>query len=44
VLDALISDFYEASMEQVSSFGAAHIEWLHELIGSLVIAKEVSLT
>jgi hypothetical protein len=44
LVDALISDFYEASMEQVSSFGAAHIEWLHELIGSLVIAKEVSLT
>jgi hypothetical protein len=44
VVDAFISDFYEASMEQVPSFGAAHIEWLHEWIGSLVIAKEVSLS
>lgn len=44
IVDAFISDFCEEGMDRVSSFGASHIEWLHNWIGSLVVAKEVSST
>jgi hypothetical protein len=43
VVDACISDIYEIMMEKQSlSYGDAYIELLHEWIGSLVVAKEVS--
>jgi hypothetical protein len=43
VVDAFVSDTFEASMGGLSLSGEAYIEWLHEWIGSLAIAKEVSL-
>jgi hypothetical protein len=43
VVDACISDIYEIMTEKQSlSYGDAYIELLHEWIGSLVVAKEVS--
>jgi hypothetical protein len=43
VVDACISDIYEIMMEKQSlSYSDAYIELLHEWIGSLVVAKEVS--
>ena len=44
LVDLLISDFYEATLDHsfsTSSVGQAHLEWLHQWIGSLVIVKEV---
>ena len=41
VVDACVADMYEAASEKGSSFGESHIGWLHEWIGSLVVAKEV---
>jgi hypothetical protein len=43
VVDAFVSDIFEASIGGLSLSGEAYIEWLHEWIGSLAIAKEVSL-
>ena len=41
MVDACISDFYEASLEQLSSGGEIHVEFLHQWIGSIVVAEEV---
>ena len=41
MVDACISDFYEATLGQLSSGGEIHVEFLHQWIGSIVVAKEV---
>eukprot|EP00980_Cylindrotheca_fusiformis_P001322 scaffold333_cov133-Cylindrotheca_fusiformis.AAC.48 len=41
VVDRLISDFYEASLQHLTSFGEFQEAFLHQWIGSIVVAKEV---
>jgi hypothetical protein len=39
-IDAIISDFFDSSVH-VPSHASAYLEWLHEHVGSLVVAREL---
>ena len=41
MIDACISDFYEATLKQIASSGDVHAEFLHQWIGSIVVADEI---
>ena len=43
MVDCCIANFYEANMHQMPLVADAYLEWLHGWIGSLALAKEVSV-
>jgi hypothetical protein len=48
IVDSCIADFYEAFLSRfenttsTSRIGASYSEWLHQWVGCLVVAREVS--
>jgi hypothetical protein len=46
IVDSCIADFYEACLSRVDAqqhmSGSGQAEWLHEWLGGLVLAQEVS--
>ncbi len=40
--DAVISDFFEASL-RMPNFPSSYVDWLHEWVGTLVVARELTM-